>query len=59
MLPYSVAITLMYHNFVRIQMTLRSTPAMKAGVSDHKWSVEEMVDLLPELVYNTRPKKSQ
>jgi hypothetical protein len=44
--------------FVRIHQTLRSTPAMKAGVSDHKWSIEEMVDLLPELHYNTRPKKA-
>jgi hypothetical protein len=49
----------MYHNFVRIHQTLRSTPAMKAGVTDHKWSIEEMVDLLPVLSYNTRPEKSQ
>jgi IS1 family transposase len=56
MLAYSIAIMFMYHNFVRIHQTLRSTPAMKAGVSDHKWSIEEMVDLLPELRYNTRPK---
>jgi IS1 family transposase len=58
MLAYSIAIMFMYHNFVRIHQTLRSTPAMKAGVSDHKWSIEEMVDLLPELHYNTRPKKA-
>ena len=47
MLAYSVAITFFYHNFVRIHQTLRMTPALKAGVSDHKWSIEEMVDLLP------------
>jgi IS1 family transposase len=58
MLAYSIAITFMYHNFVRIHQTLKSTPAMKAGVTDHKWSIEEMVDLLPVLSYNTRPKKS-
>lgn len=58
MLAYSIAITFMYHNFVRIHQTLRSTPAMKAGVTDHKWDLEEVVDLLPELKYNTRPKKS-
>lgn len=58
MLAYSVAIMFMYHNFVRIHQTLRSTPAMKAGVTDHKWDLEEVVDLLPELKYNTRPKKS-
>jgi hypothetical protein len=59
MLAYSIAIMFMYHNFVRIHQTLRSTPAMKAGVTDHKWSIEEMVDLLPVLSYNTRPEKSQ
>lgn len=58
MLAYSIAITFMYHNFVRLHQTLRSTPAMKAGVADHKWSIEEMVDLLPELRYNTRPKRA-
>jgi IS1 family transposase len=57
MLAYSVAITFMYHNFVRVHQSLRMTPAMKAGVTNTKWSVEDMVDLLPELSYNTRPKK--
>ncbi|MBN2023920.1 MAG: IS1 family transposase [Pirellulales bacterium] len=48
MLAYSVAITFFFHNFVRIHQTLRMTPAMKAGVADHKWTIEEMVELLPE-----------
>jgi hypothetical protein len=56
MLAYSIAIMFMYHNFVRIHQTLRSTPAMKAGVTDHKWSVEEMVDLLPVVVATKRGK---
>lgn len=57
MLAYSFAITAMYHNFVRIHQTLRMTPAMKAGIAQDKWSIEDMVDLLPELSYNTRPRK--
>jgi IS1 family transposase len=57
MLAYSIAIMFFYHNFVRIHQTLRMPPALKAGVTDHKWTVEEMVDLMPLLVYNTRPKK--
>ena len=57
MLAYSVAITFMYHNFVRVHQTLKMTPAMKAGIAKQKWSIEDMVDLLPELHYNTRPKK--
>ena len=59
MLAYSVAITFMYHNFVRIHQTLGMTPAMKSGITASKWSVEDMVDLIPELSYNTRPKKTK
>lgn len=47
MLAYSVAITFMYHNFVRVHQTLKTTPAIKAGVTDRKWTIEDMVDLLP------------
>ena len=48
MLDFSLAITFFYRNFVRIRQTLRVMPAMKAGIADHKSSIEEMVDLLPE-----------
>jgi hypothetical protein len=36
----------MHYNFCRIHQTLRVTPAMEAGVTDHVWSIEEMVALL-------------
>jgi hypothetical protein len=36
----------MYYNFGRVHQTLRVTPAMEAGVSDHVWSVEKIVGLL-------------
>jgi len=55
---YSLGITFFCHNFVRIHQTLRMTPAMKAGVANHKWSIEEMVDLLPEPTHPNREKKS-
>ena len=29
----------MHYNFSRIHQTLRVTPAMEAGVSDHVWSI--------------------
>jgi IS1 family transposase len=58
MLAYSVAIMFMYHNFVRVHQTLRMTPAMAAGVAKQRWTVGDMVDLLPILSYNTRPAKS-
>jgi IS1 family transposase len=41
-----VALYFMYYNFGRVHQTLRVTPAMEAGVSDHVWSVEEIVGLL-------------
>jgi IS1 family transposase len=42
----SIAIHYMHYNFCRIHESLRVTPAMEAGVSDHVWSVEEMISLL-------------
>jgi IS1 family transposase len=36
----------MYYNFCRVHQTLRVTPAMEAGVSDHVWTIEEVVALL-------------
>lgn len=41
-----LALTFMWYNFARINQTLRITPAMAAGVSDHVWSVEEIIGLL-------------
>jgi len=45
-LEHNVALHYMHYNFARIHQTLRVTPAMEAGVSDHVWSVEEIVGLL-------------
>lgn len=44
----AAAVTLyaMHYNFGRIHQTLRVTPAMEAGVSDHVWSIDEIVALL-------------
>ena len=38
-----VAIQFMNYNFARVHKTLRITPAMAAGLSDHVWSLEEIV----------------
>jgi len=40
---YAVALHFMYCNYVRIHQTLRVTPAMEAGLSDHAWTIEELV----------------
>jgi IS1 family transposase len=59
MLAYSLAITFFYHNFVRVHQAIKTTPAVKAGIAKHKWTIEDMVELMPLTVYNTRPQKSR
>jgi IS1 family transposase len=44
-LGYAVALHFMYYNFGRIHQTLRVTPTMAAGVSDHVWELEEIAKL--------------
>jgi IS1 family transposase len=41
----AVALHFMHYNFGRIHKTLRVTPAMEAGVSDHVWSLAEIAQL--------------
>jgi|SRR5579859_4199598 len=41
----AVALHFMHYNFARVHQTLRVTPAMEAGVADHVWSLEEIVNL--------------
>ncbi len=41
-----LALHYMHYNFVRIHKTLRITPAMAAGVSEHVWSIDEIVGLM-------------
>jgi hypothetical protein len=35
----------MHYNFARVHQTLRVTPAMEAGISQHVWSIHEIVSL--------------
>ncbi|MCC7253224.1 MAG: DDE-type integrase/transposase/recombinase [Hyphomicrobium sp.] len=44
-LGHAAALHFMYYNFGRIHQSLRITPAMTAGVSDHVWSLEEIAAL--------------
>ncbi|HTB82929.1 MAG TPA: helix-turn-helix domain-containing protein [Candidatus Sulfotelmatobacter sp.] len=43
---YMLAVHYMYYNFGRIHQSLRVTPAMEARISDHVWSLEEIISLL-------------
>jgi hypothetical protein len=42
----AVALYVMFYNFGRKRQTLGTTPAVKAGLTDHAWSVEEIVSIL-------------
>ncbi len=43
---HSVALFALYYNFVRIHKTLRTSPAMAAGVTKRVWEIGDMVDVL-------------
>ena len=45
-LAAAVSLHFMHYNFARIHRTLKVTPAMEAGISDHVWSLEEIAALL-------------
>ena len=40
------ALFALYRNFVRIHKTLRTTPAMAAGVTKRLWEIGDIVDVL-------------
>jgi hypothetical protein len=46
-IPAAVAPHMMFYNFGRIHKSLRITPAMAAGVSDHVWTLEEITGHIP------------
>jgi hypothetical protein len=39
----ALALHFMHYNFCRVHQTLRVTPAMQAGITDHAWSIEEVL----------------
>lgn len=42
---HAVALHMMFYKFGRIHKTLRVTPAMQAGITNHVWSLEEIAAL--------------
>jgi len=40
------ALFFMNYNFCRVHMTVKETPAMAAGLTDHRWSIEELIELM-------------
>lgn len=46
---HMIALYTVFYNFTEIHKTLRVTPAMQAGLTDHVWSMEEVVRLLEDV----------
>jgi len=42
----ALSLYFMYYNFCRVHQTLRVTPAMEAGVTDHVWKIDEILCLI-------------
>jgi IS1 family transposase len=42
----AIALHYMHYNFCRIHQTLRVTPALESGITDHVWKIREIVELL-------------
>lgn len=43
---HAMALHFLYYNFVRIQKTLRMTPAMAVGVTNRRWEIGDIVNVL-------------
>jgi len=53
---HMVALYALWYNFVRIHKTLRTSPAMAAGIEKRLWSMEDVVRLIDEHAERTAPK---
>lgn len=47
---YSVALFVVAHNFCKLHSTLGCTPALGARLTDHNWTIEELVKRLSETI---------
>jgi hypothetical protein len=42
-LKAAVSLFMAWYNFVHVHQTLRVTPAMEAGLTDHVWMIRELL----------------
>jgi IS1 family transposase len=45
-LMHAVSLHFVHYNFVRRHQTLKTTPAVAAGLADHEWTIDDLVGLL-------------
>ena len=43
----AIALWFCFYNWCQVHRTLRVTPAMQAGLTDHVWTMQELVEALP------------
>ena len=43
-LKAAIALQFAHYNFCRVHQTLRVTPCMEAGITDHVWTWEEILE---------------
>jgi IS1 family transposase len=42
---HAISLHFMFYNFCRVHKTLRVTPAMEAGLTDHIWTLDEVAEM--------------
>jgi IS1 family transposase len=53
---HMVALYAIWYNFIRIHKTLRTSPAMAAGIEKRLWSMEDVVALIDEQAERSAPR---
>jgi hypothetical protein len=56
---HAVSLNFMYYNFCWRHSSLRVTPAMEAGLTNHIWSMDEIIALLPKVAIRPSLKDQQ
>jgi hypothetical protein len=51
-----VALYALWYNFVRVHKTLRTSPAMAAGIESRLWSMEDVIALIDEQAERGAPR---
>lgn len=54
---HQIALYFMHYNFCRVHSSLRVTPAMQAGLTDHVWTLAELCAILPQRKPNAHADK--
>ncbi len=51
-LEHAIALFYMHYNFIQVHKTLKKTPAMAAGVTDHRWTMQDLIAMMERLQEN-------